>query len=101
MAFSEMPSQPRMLLEKLIGRNAFEKLERLTNAYIWRDFHKKMDMIRHYLKLIDFKRIFLRYFAQKLFAVFANDLKLKRVFGILWLPNQMICVLTYTMVKIV
>jgi len=72
MSFTEMLSQPRMLPKKFIGRNSLKQLKSLTNTHCRRNFNKQMHMIRHNLKLINFKTITKGNFIKKLLAVLTD-----------------------------
>lgn len=94
MAFTKMSTQPRMLTEKLVRASAFKQLKSFGNAHCRWQVNKDMNMIRLNLKLMDFNVVVLRNLAQKLFAVVANNGKLKGVFRVFRLPYKMEAVLS-------
>ncbi len=88
MALAKMSSKPGMLAEKLVGTTSFQKLESLGNAQKGGQADKQMDVVRFYLQLENLHAMRFGNLAQKLFAMFADNCKLKRVFGIFRLPHQ-------------
>ena len=101
MSFAEMPSEQRMFAKKFKGRDSFKQLKSFANTYRRRNLHGQVHVVGHDLQFIIFATIFLRCFAQKLFAISANNVKLKRVTSILWLSDKMTSILSNAVIKIV
>ena len=96
-SLTKMSAQPRMLAEKFVGAAAFEQLKGFGNAHCRGQADKDMDVISLNLKLEDFHTLGFGNLTQKLFAVLANNLKLKRVLRIFWLPHKVERILSNTM----
>lgn len=88
MSLTKMSAQPGMLTEKLVGAAAFEQLNSFGNAHRRGQTDKDMDVVSLNLKLEEFDTMSFGNLAQKLFAVLANNLKLKGVLSILGLPHK-------------
>jgi len=97
MSLTKMSAQPGMLAKKFVGAAAFEQLNGFGNAQYRGQANKDMDVVSLNLKLEDFHTLGFGNLTQKLFAVLANNLKLKRVLRIFWLPHEVERVLSNTM----
>ena len=99
MSLSEIPSQPRMLLENPVSRITFEKLQGFRNTHRMRHFNKQMHIIRLYTQLINLKSMLISNFPNRSLANLLNLIKLKWVPSIFALPNEVKRVLTHRMLK--
>ena len=87
-SLAKMSAQPGVLSKKLVGAAAFEQLKGFGNAHRRGQADEDVDVVGFDLKLEDNHAMCLSSLAQKLFAVLANNLKLKRVLPILGLPHK-------------
>jgi hypothetical protein len=99
-AFAKMLAQPRMLAEKLVGAAAFQKLKSFGNAQHRGQTDEQVDVVRFNLKLENLHIMGFSNLAQKLFAMLADNRKLKRVFGVFWLPHKVERVLADAMLVV-
>ena len=97
MSLAKMSAQPRMLAKKFVGAATFEQLKGFGNAHRRGQADKDMDVVCFDLKLEDHHAMGSGNLAQKLLAVLANNLKLKRILRIFWLPHEVERVLSNTM----
>lgn len=88
MAFAKMSAQPRMLAKKLVGAAALKQLKSFGNTQHRGQTDKQVDVVRFNPKLKYPHSMSLGNLAQKLFAMLADNRKLKRVFGVFWLPHK-------------
>ena len=100
-AFTEVFAQPRMLAKEAISASTLEELKRSGDAHSRRKADKQVDVVCFDLKLEDLHSIQHRNLAQKFFAVFANNRKLKGVLRIFGLPHEVERVLSNTMAMVV
>jgi len=93
MPFSEIISQPRMLLQEFESRVPFEKLQCFTNRHCWRQFNKQMDVVNSDMKFIDFTSMSDCNFVDESFAINSDSKKFKWVPSILGFPDKMLSIL--------
>jgi hypothetical protein len=101
MSLTKMPAEPGMLAEKPVGTSAFKQLECFRYTHSGGQADKNMDMVCFNLKLEDHHTVGYGNLAQKIFAMFADNHKLKGVLRILWLPHKVERVLSNTMAMVV
>ena len=99
MSFSEIISQPRMLLQNSKSRISLEQLQCLADRHCWGQFNKQMDMVNSDMKLVDFTSVFFCDLSQKNLTINFNSNKFERIPSIFGLPNKMECILPEGMTK--
>jgi hypothetical protein len=99
MPFSEIISEPRVLLQELKGSVALEQLQCLANAHCARHLNKEMHMVRSNMQLIDAEAMAVSNFMDKPFAVTFQAIELERVHGIFGLPHKVEGILPKGMIK--
>ena len=100
MSFSEMPSQPRMLLENSISAYPLKQLQGFTHTHRMGNLYKQMYMVGLYIKFINLKLVLRSNFSQYLFAKDFKLFKFKRILSILAFPHKVKCILSDSMSKI-
>lgn len=102
MSFSEMSLKPLMLFKDCISRISFKKLQCFRNAHCTWNLYKQMYGVWLYTKLIDyFKTIFNSNILNRGFTKFSYFTKFKLVTSIFEFPNEVKCILTNTMSKVI
>ena len=99
MPFSEIISQPGMLLQNSKSRIPFEQLQCPTDRHCRRQFNKQMDMVDSDMKLIDFTSMFFCDLSQKNFTINFNSNKFERIPSIFGFPDEVESVLPEGMTK--
>ena len=100
MSFSEIVSQPRMLLHQSESRIALKQLQGFAYRHCWRQFNKQMDMVNTNLQFLNFTSMFQGNLSDKSLAVNSDAIELERVHGILAFPDKMEGILSKAMFKI-
>ncbi len=88
MSLAKVPSQPGMLAKKLVRAPTLKQLKSFGDAQRRRKPSKQVNMVRLYLKFVDFNRMLRSNFTKKLLAMFPNNGKFKRVLCVLRLPDK-------------
>ena len=99
MSFSEIISQPRMLLQNSKSRIAFEQLQCSADRHCRRQFNKQMDMVNSDMKLVNFTSMLFCDLSQKNFTINFNSTKFKRIPRVFWLPHEVESILPEGMTK--
>jgi hypothetical protein len=99
MSFSEIVSQPGMLLQKRESTIPFEKLKSLADTHGWRNLYKQMDMVNSDVKFIDFTALPVSNLSQEKFNVHSHAIKLHRVPGVLAFPHEVESILSKAMLS--
>ena len=99
MSFSEIISQPRMLLQNSKSRISLEQLQCLADRHCGWKFNKQMDMIDSDMKLVDFTSMFFCDLSQKNLTINFNSIKFERIPSIFGFPNKMESILPEGMAK--
>jgi hypothetical protein len=100
MPFGEIISQPRMFMQKFVGRIAFKQLQGFADRHCWRDFNKQMHMVNCNMQFVDFTPMFNCDFAEKSFTINFHSEKFKWVPSILGFPDKMESILSEGMFKV-
>jgi len=99
MTVPKLSSEPLLSAKKFISRISLKQVKRLGNAHCGRYFHKAMDVVRHYLELVNANLVTKRCFAKKFFAIYFEPRVLENVLGVFRLPHKMVAVLSYAVRK--
>ena len=99
MSFSEIVSQPRMLLHQFESRIPFKQLQCFADRHCWWQLNKQMDMVHSDMKLVNFASMSDSSFIDKPFTINSNSKKFKWVPSILGFPNKMESILSKGMFK--
>lgn len=99
MPFSEILSQPRMLLQEPESRCSFEQLQGFTNTHCRGQFNKQVDMVHSNMQLVDFTPISNCNFADESLDINSNPIKLHRVSCIFGFPHKVEGILPKAMAK--
>jgi len=100
MPFGEIISQPRMFMQKFVGRIALKQLQGFTDRHCWGQFNKQMDMINCNMQFIDFTSMFQGNLSNKSFTINFHSEKFKWVPSILGFPDKMESILSEGMFKV-
>jgi len=99
MSFSEIISQPRMLLQEFESRIAFKQLQGFADGHCWGQLNKQVDMVNSDVKLVNFTSMSDCNFSDKPFAINLDSKKFKWVPSILGFPDKMESILSEGMFK--
>ncbi len=97
MSFSEIVSQPRMLLQQTESTVTFEKLKGFANTHRWRQLDEKMDVVNSDVNLVDFTSFAISNFSNKELTVHSNSIELHGVSGVLAFPHEVESILSKAM----
>ena len=98
-SFSEIVSQPGMLLQQAERTVTFENLEGFANRHGGWHLNKQVDMVNSDVKLIDFTPFTISNFSDEVFAIHPNAIKLHRVHRILAFPHEVESILSKAMLS--
>jgi len=99
MSFSEILSQPGMLLHQTERAVSFEQLQSFADAHSRRHFNKKMHMVWSHMQLIHFKSVFNSNFSKDPFKFFGLRKDCERFLGIFRFPNKVKSILPERMLS--
>ncbi len=99
MPFSEVLSQPGMLLQKLKGAIPFEQLQCHAHRHCAGHFNEQMHMVGSNMQLIDAESMPVSSFMDKPFTISPNKIELEGVPSILGLPHKVEGILPEGMIK--
>ena len=91
--FSEIVSQPIMVLEKFKGAVSFKQLKSLANTHRNGHLNKEVDMVKSNLEFINLKPFSVSYLPNEKLAIHPNSVKLHRVHSIFAFPHEVESVL--------
>ena len=94
MPFAEMPSEPRMFLEKFKGTATFKQLQCFADARRRWKFDEEVDVVGSDVKFVNFESPSVSDPSQKKFAVHFQPVKFERVFRVFNFPDKMESVLS-------
>ena len=98
MSFSEIISQPRMLLQKTESAITFKQLKSLANTHCYGHLNEDVDMINSDVKFINFESFSVSNLPDKEFTIHLNPIKLHRVHGIFAFPHEVKSILSKGMI---
>lgn len=99
MPFSEIISQPRMLLQKTESAVTLEKLKGFADTHRWRQFNEQMDVVNSDVKFVDFTAFTIGNFSDEEFTIHPNTIELHRVHGIFAFPHEVKSILSEAMLS--
>lgn len=99
MSFSEIVSQPGMLLQQTESAVTFEKLKGFADAHRWRQFNEQVDVVNSDVKLIDFAPFTISNFSDEVLTIHSNAIELHRIPGIFAFPYEVESVLSKAMLS--
>jgi len=88
MSFSEIVSEPRMLLQQTESAVTFEQLKSLTNTHRGGHINKQMDMVNSDVKFIDFASFTISDFPDEVLTIHPDTIELHRVHGVFAFPDK-------------
>ena len=94
MSFSEIVSQPRMLLQKFESGIAFEQLKSLADTHGGWHLNKQVDMVNSDVKFVNLAALPVSNLPDEEFTIHSNPIKLHRVHGILAFPHEVESILS-------
>jgi len=99
MSFSEIVSQPRMLLQQTESAITLEKLKSLTDTHSGWHLNKQVDMVSSDVELVNFESLPVSNLPNKKFTIHSDAIELHRVHGILAFPHEVESVLSKAMIS--
>ncbi len=94
MSFSEIVSQPRMLLQQTESAVTFEKLKSPANTHSGRHLNKQVDVVNSDVKLINLKPFSVSNLPDEEFTIHSDSVKFHGISGILAFPHEVESVLS-------
>jgi len=94
MSFSEIISQPRMLLQKSESRISFKQLKGFADTHGSWHFNKQVDVIKGNVQLINFESLPVSNLSDEELTIHSNSIELHRVHGILAFPHEVESILS-------
>ena len=98
-SFSEIVSQPRMFLQKLKGRIAFEQLKSLADTHGDWHLNKKVDVVNSDVKLIDFTLLPVSNLPDEKLTIHSDAIEFHRVHGVFAFPHKVESILSKAMLS--
>jgi len=99
MSFSEIISQPRMLLQQTESAISLKKLKSLTDTHSSRQLNKQVDVVNSDVKLINLATFPISNFSDEVFTIHSDAIELHRIHGILAFPHEVESILSKAMLS--
>lgn len=99
MSFSEIVSQPGVLLQQAEGAVALEKLKGFADTHGSWHLNKQMDVVNSDMELINFASFAIGNFPDEVFAIHSDSIEPHRVHGIFAFPHEVESVLSKAMLS--
>ena len=97
MAFSEIISEPGMLLHQAESTVTFEQLQGFANTHSWGQLNKQVDMVNSDVKLIDFTALPVSNLPNKELTIHPKSIELKGIPCIFNFPHEVEGILSEAM----
>jgi len=99
MSFSEIVSQPGVLLQQTESGITFEQLQGFADAHRRGQLNEQVDMVNSDVKFVNFASFTISDFSDEIFAIHSDAVKLHRIPGILAFPHEVESVLSKAMLS--